>query len=241
MVVPLIVQRAARSVSCGGVETLLNESAAWIRIMSSFTNGDDPEPAASQENAALLLIPAKASLQHLPLHNWRGAGNSIINNEMELSTFMRSAGLLTGKASNGETESCCDTPRAAGGSKVGSKRMVESSPTNVTEYLEVPFMSRLKDTESQIPFSFEGAASTRASKRKDAENQNKTRSTYCETNQISKKRQRDTKTDQADPLSSPARTNQRSSGACIFSPNRQQAASNLVDLRNGSSGTALLR
>jgi hypothetical protein len=234
MAFPLIVQRVTRNtVSCGGIDTLLNENAAWIRIMTSISSFDELEPATSQSNPTLALIPAKASLQHLP-HSKRGKGGSIFNNEMELSAFMRSAGLLTSKTSTGETVGSCDTPRAAG-SNVVSKRMVESSPTNVTEYMELPFMYRLNDTEIQTPSSFEGTAGTssRASKRKDADIQVKTRAKNFETNQISKKRQRDSKTD---PLSSPARTCQRSRGDFIFSPNRQQAASNLVDLRNGSSG-----
>jgi hypothetical protein len=230
---PVIVQRAARtSVSCDGVDALLNENSAWIRIMSSFTNIDEQEPATSQSNTTLLLIPAKTSLQHLPVYTERGPG-TICEAEMELSTFMRSAGLLKEESSNVETFGCYDTPRAAGGSNVGSKRMVDSSPTNVAEYGERPFIFRLNELESHIPFSVEGAAGTRASKRRDAENQGKTKISYCETNQISKKRQRESK---IDPLSSPARSNQKSGGDFIFSPNRQQAASNLVNLKKGVAG-----
>jgi hypothetical protein len=226
VVAPLIVQTFA------GVDALLNENSAWIQIMSSSANVDEAELglSASHSNAALSLIPAKASLQHLP-RNKRGAGSIICNNEMDLSTFMMSAGLLTCKTSNGEVLGCYDTPRAAG-SNVGSKRMLDSSPTNVSDYGERQFISRLQDMESHIPFSFEGAS--RVTRRKDAENQNKAKSMYCDANQVSKKRQRDSRTD---IFSSPARTTQKSIGDFIFSPNRQQAASNLVDLSKGASGS----
>jgi hypothetical protein len=211
--------------TCSGIDFLLNDmSNPWTKIMgackaSSFLLG-------SEQDGLVGLIP-QSCLQNLPQQGIKSTLRQICRAELELGNFMKVAGFVNVQSDH----SPFNYGNSISTNTASFKGKGESSPTNVVDFMErqrnfmqgyYPYASYDQGIDGSYALNFECShGSTRASKRKELVKDSNDDSDW------SRKKNRH---DSSDGCFSP-KTSSKSANNVLFSPDRQQAASNLVGLK----------
>ena len=202
-----------------GLDLLLNNSDIWRKIMDAYKHHESSDFSPTHHDRMLSdLIPTHC-LENLP--HRESVTENFSNKEIELNEFMKAAGLVyagatfsspaTYEEKRGGFSACSTSIRRGKG---------ESSPTNVAE---IPVCLQDSCSPNSLDCS---KVRSRSSKRKDSMEGMSPSAIHNEDTMPSKRvRARDWSSHP-----SPARTpNCRYD--LLFSPNRQQAATNLVGLK----------